>query len=90
MRNLKWIAAIALATFGAAQAVDSRRNCLTISCSCAMSRRLSGRTSATPARNNFVGRPLAGYDGAECVVKRPVALALQKVQQRSWRRKNCP
>jgi D-alanyl-D-alanine dipeptidase len=31
--------------------------------------------------NNFVGRPLAGYDGAECVVKRQVGLALQKVQQ---------
>jgi len=31
--------------------------------------------------NNFVGRPLVGYDGAECVVKRQVGLALQKVQQ---------
>lgn len=31
--------------------------------------------------NNFVGRPLAGYDAAECVVKRAVGLALQKVQQ---------
>ena len=30
--------------------------------------------------NNFVGRPLAGYDAAECVVKRDVGLALQRVQ----------
>jgi D-alanyl-D-alanine dipeptidase len=31
--------------------------------------------------NNFVGHPLAGYDGAECIVKRSVGLALQKVQR---------
>jgi D-alanyl-D-alanine dipeptidase len=31
--------------------------------------------------NNFVGRPLAGYDAAECVVKRNVALLLQSIQQ---------
>lgn len=31
--------------------------------------------------NNFVGRRLPGYDAAECVVKRAVGLALQKVQQ---------
>jgi D-alanyl-D-alanine dipeptidase len=31
--------------------------------------------------NNFVGHPLAGYDGAECIVKRSVGLALQKAQQ---------
>jgi D-alanyl-D-alanine dipeptidase len=31
--------------------------------------------------NNFVGRPLAGYDAAECVVKRNVALLLQGIQQ---------
>jgi zinc D-Ala-D-Ala dipeptidase len=30
--------------------------------------------------NNFVGRPLAGYGAAECVVKREVGLALQRVQ----------
>jgi len=30
--------------------------------------------------NNFVGRPLAGYDAAECVVKREVGLALKRVQ----------
>jgi D-alanyl-D-alanine dipeptidase len=31
--------------------------------------------------NNFVGRPLAGYGAGECVVKRPVALALKSIQQ---------
>jgi zinc D-Ala-D-Ala dipeptidase len=31
--------------------------------------------------NNFVGRPLAGYDAAECVVKRDVGLALKGIQQ---------
>ena len=31
--------------------------------------------------NNFVGRPLAGYEAAECVVKRDVGLALQRVQR---------
>src|SRR3979411_3130418 len=31
--------------------------------------------------NNFVGRPLAGYGAAECVVKRDVGLALKRVQQ---------
>ena len=30
--------------------------------------------------NNFMGRPLAGYDAAECVVKRDVGLALKRVQ----------
>ena len=31
--------------------------------------------------NNFVGRRLAGYEAAECVVKRSVGLALKTVQQ---------
>lgn len=31
--------------------------------------------------NNFMGRPLAGYGAAECVVKRDVGLALKRVQQ---------
>jgi D-alanyl-D-alanine dipeptidase len=31
--------------------------------------------------NNFVGRPLAGYGAAECVVKRDVGLALKIIQQ---------
>jgi D-alanyl-D-alanine dipeptidase len=31
--------------------------------------------------NNFVGRPLRGYEAAECVVTRAVGLALQRVQR---------
>jgi D-alanyl-D-alanine dipeptidase len=31
--------------------------------------------------NNFVGRRLAGYEAAECVVKRGVGLALQRAQR---------
>jgi len=31
--------------------------------------------------NNFVGRPLRGYEATECVVKRRVALALKNIQQ---------
>jgi zinc D-Ala-D-Ala dipeptidase len=31
--------------------------------------------------NNFVGKPLRGYDSAECVVKREVGLALKNIQQ---------
>src|SRR5260370_28293468 len=31
--------------------------------------------------NNFIGRPLRGYDAAECVVKRDVGLALKSIQQ---------
>jgi D-alanyl-D-alanine dipeptidase len=31
--------------------------------------------------NNFVGRPLAGYDAAECVVRRDVGPALKRTQQ---------
>jgi len=31
--------------------------------------------------NNFVGRPLRGYEAGECVVKRGVGLALQRIQQ---------
>jgi D-alanyl-D-alanine dipeptidase len=32
------------------------------------------------AHNNFVGRPLPGYDAAECVLRGDVAQALRKVQ----------
>jgi len=31
--------------------------------------------------NNFVGRPLRGYDAAECIVKRGVGVLLQSVQE---------
>lgn len=30
--------------------------------------------------NNFTGKPLPGYDAAECMLRRPVALALKRVQ----------
>jgi len=32
-------------------------------------------------QNNFIGRPLAGYQAGECVVRREVGLALKNVQQ---------
>src|SRR5271156_4118354 len=31
--------------------------------------------------NNFIGRPLAGYQAGECVVKREVGLRLKAIQQ---------
>jgi zinc D-Ala-D-Ala dipeptidase len=37
--------------------------------------------------NNFLGRPLAGYEAGECVVKREVALALKRIQARLAPRK---
>jgi D-alanyl-D-alanine dipeptidase len=37
--------------------------------------------------NNFVGRPLKGYDAAECVVKREVGLKLKAIQQELARQK---
>src|SRR5215467_13864269 len=37
--------------------------------------------------NNFVGRPLRGYDAAECVVKREVGLRLKAIQQELLKRK---
>jgi len=30
--------------------------------------------------NNFVGRPLPGYDAGECILRRPAALALERAQ----------
>src|SRR6185503_14730467 len=37
--------------------------------------------------NNFVGRPLRGYEAGECIVKREVGLRLKAVQQELARRK---
>src|SRR5579862_726940 len=37
--------------------------------------------------NNFVGRPLHGYEAGECVVKREVGLRLKAVQQELAKRK---
>ena len=58
-----------------------RQNCRPASSICAISIRPSFRTCATPAPNNFVGRPLAGYQAAECVVKREVGALLKSVQE---------
>ena len=40
--------------------------------------------------NNFVGKPLRGYDAAECVVKREVGLALKNIQQELAKQKLSP
>jgi D-alanyl-D-alanine dipeptidase len=83
MWKLKWRAAIAPAAFALAQAVspaaaqalpDDFVYLRDIAPNVRQDMRYAGI-------NNFVGRPLKGYDGAECVVKRQVGLALQKVQQ---------
>ena len=37
--------------------------------------------------NNFIGRPMKGYDAAECVVKREVGLKLKAIQAELARRK---
>jgi D-alanyl-D-alanine dipeptidase len=37
--------------------------------------------------NNFIGRPLAGYGAAECLVKREVGLALKSIQRELARQK---
>src|SRR5216684_9059552 len=37
--------------------------------------------------NKFIGRPLKGYDAAECVVKREVGLRLKAIQQDLAKRK---
>ena len=79
MRHSRWIAVIALASLGAtqvsiaAQLPDDFVMLRDVAPTIQQDIRYAGR-------NNFMGRPLAGYDGAECVVKRPAALALQKVQ----------
>src|SRR6201985_3736613 len=40
-----------------------------------------------PSSNNFVGRPLRGYEAAECIVRRQVALELKAIQQELAKRK---
>ena len=93
MSQLAWLA---MRAASAARAADRHAgasggagadSCPATSSSCATSIRPSSRTSATPAPNNFVGRRLAGYDAAECVVKREVGLALKSVQQELARQK---
>src|SRR5690348_18216259 len=37
--------------------------------------------------NNFVGRPLRGYEAGECIVKREVGVRLKAIQQELAKRK---
>jgi D-alanyl-D-alanine dipeptidase len=83
MQNLKWIAAFFLTGFGMADgAIAAGAETLPggfvllrdIDPSIIQDIRYAGS-------NNFVGRPLAGYGAAECVVKREVGLALKRIQQ---------
>jgi D-alanyl-D-alanine dipeptidase len=83
MRKLKLIAAIALTGFGGAYGASE-----------AAAQPLPGgfvylrdidpsiiQDIRYAGSNNFVGRPLAGYGAAECVVKRGVGLALKSIQR---------
>jgi len=80
MRSLKWFAPILFAAVGlagpaGAQALPGGFAFLRdIDPSILQDIRYAGA-------NNFVGRRLAGYEAAECVVKPEVGLALQRVQQ---------
>jgi D-alanyl-D-alanine dipeptidase len=80
MRSLKWFApilltAMALASPAGAQALPGGFMYLRdIDPTILQDIRYAGS-------NNFVGRTLAGYDVAECVVKREVGMALKRVQQ---------
>jgi D-alanyl-D-alanine dipeptidase len=80
MRRLKWfasilLAAIALASPAGAQTLPGGFVYLAdIDPSILQDIRYAGT-------NNFVGRRLAGYEAAECVVKRNIGLALKRIQQ---------
>jgi zinc D-Ala-D-Ala dipeptidase len=80
MRILKWFAAILLTAMelvGAARAQTLPGGFVylrDVDASIQQDIRYSGA-------NNFVGRPLNGYDAAECIVKRDVGLALKSIQQ---------
>jgi zinc D-Ala-D-Ala dipeptidase len=82
MRKLKLIAAMVLTGFGLVQgAVAATAQTLPDSF---VFLRVLDPTIIQDIRyagaNNFVGRPLAGYGAAECVVKRKVGLLLQSIQ----------
>ena len=82
MQKLKLIAVIALTGFGQAAGMAAGAQTLPggfvflrdIDPSIIQDIRYAGP-------NNFVGRPLRGYDAAECVVKREVGLMLRSVQR---------
>jgi zinc D-Ala-D-Ala dipeptidase len=79
MRTLKWFALILLTAIrlagpvGAQILPDSFAFLRDIDSTILQDIRYAGA-------NNFMGRPLAGYGAAECVVKRDVGLALKNVQ----------
>jgi D-alanyl-D-alanine dipeptidase len=80
MRSLKWLAPILLAAMGLASPAGAQ----TLPGGFAFLRDIdpSIRQDIRYAgANNFVGRPLSGYQAGECVVKPEVGLALQRVQQ---------
>jgi len=79
MRSLKWFALVLLTEIAPAGAVGAQ----------ALPEGFAFLRDIDPTirqdiryagSNNFVGRPLAGYGAAECVVKRDVGLALKHVQ----------
>ena len=80
MQKWRLILAIALtgiATGAAARRPRARRACRAVSSICAISIPTIIQDIRYAGSNNFVGRPLAGYRAAECVVKREVAMALR-------------
>jgi D-alanyl-D-alanine dipeptidase len=83
MQNFKLIAAVALTGFGLVAgtiAVDAQ----TLPGGFAFLRDLDPsiiQDIRYAGSNNFVGRPLRGYDAGECVVKRQVGLMLHSVQE---------
>ena len=79
MRNLKWFAPILLAALAFAGAAGGQR----LPGGFVVLRELDPtilQDIRYAGANNFVGRPLAGYEAAECVVKREVGGALKRVQ----------
>jgi D-alanyl-D-alanine dipeptidase len=83
MQNLKWIAAIFLTGFGIAHGTPAA-GAQALPGGFVLLREIDPtilQDIRYAGSNNFVGRPLAGYGAAECVVKREVGLKLKAVQQ---------
>jgi D-alanyl-D-alanine dipeptidase len=83
MQNLKWIAAIYLTGFGIAHGTPAA-GAQALPGGFVLLREIDPtilQDIRYAGSNNFVGRPLAGYGAAECVVKREVGLKLKAVQQ---------